>query len=713
MGISSSGHPFGGMIHRYPLMHTLALFLLCMQAAHAQQSTEQDAHTLDAILVTSQGRTEELQKAAAPIAVFNEVQIQNAGISNTGDFVRLVPNMNFDESYTVGNSFVTMRGIQQINNSDAPVAIVVDGVPQNNQKEFRMDLFDIEQIEVLRGPQGALYGRNAVAGAVVINTKQASNIPEAYAQIGLGDHGLRKFNGSTSGPLVEDRLFYRFSVSGHDDDGTIKNSYTGNTVDWSRGHDLRGQLRWLAGERQEIELRLNRSQGRGSAAPGASLTNGNLNNSNIYQAPYSDIDGRSDRRIDAGILKYRWAGEALNVMSITGFTHLLESVYADSDYCNPVACPTGLFGLGQLDQDHLLKVYQLSQEIRLSSPEDAPVQWTTGAYLLDTRRKLRLIAHLLETDPVQFLVNNNETNANRAWALFGQVQFPLGDANRLEISLRHDHDRRRQTNLMTGRLAREGSWSAWQPKITWSHDIDDTRMVYATAGRGFRSGGFNGIGGRAFKPELLTSYEVGYKSSWLDNKLTFNSALFYEYDKDYQFFYINLGEEGGAQIIANLSRVEIMGMESELNWRVRPGFEVFASLGLLHSKIKETGPLSTNLPITKGGRAPRTEPYNAVIGAQWNFPIGPYRAMYRFDVSRNGRRTWEADNVYLMDPVTLVNTRFTFFSNRKWNLTAWASNLFNHRYYADFSSEPFSGLGGDIAQHAAGRRFGVDFRYDF
>jgi len=686
---------------------------LALYPVLSAQAQEADPATLDTILVTSQGRTEELQKAAAPIAVFGEVQIQNAGINNTGDFVRLVPNMTFDESYTVGNSFVTMRGIQQINNSDAPVAIVVDGVPQNNQKEFRMDLFDIEQIEVLRGPQGALYGRNAVAGAVVINTKQASNFQEAFAQIGIGDHGLRKFNASTSGPVIEDRLFYRFSVAGNDYDGAINNAYHNAPVDWSRGHDLRGQLRWLPSERQQLELRLNRSLVSGGAAPAASLTNGNLNNSNIWQAPYSDILGRSDRRIDAAIFKYRLDGERMDVTAITGYTHLYEGVYADSDYCNPVDCPNGLFGLGQVDQKHRLQLYQLSQEIRLSAPEDAPIQWSAGAYVLSTRRKLSIIANLLDLDPISLLVNNNESNRNRAWAIFGQMQFPLGESNRLEVSLRLDNDRRRQTNLVSGLLAREGSWSAWQPKLTWSHDVSETQMIYATAGRGFRSGGFNGIGGRAFKPELLTSYEIGYKSSWLDNRLTFNSALFYEYDKDYQFFYINLGEEGGAQIIANLARVEILGMESELNWRVQPGWEVFASLGLLGSRIKDTGALSTNLPILKGGRAPRTEPYNAVIGSQWNFPLGAYRAMYRFDVSRNGTRTWEADNLYLMDPVTLVNTRLIFFSNSQWNLTVWASNLFNHRYYADFSSEPFSGLGGDIAQHAAGRRYGVDFRYDF
>jgi len=142
---------------QHPLTLGLILALCGIQTVNAQQGSEQDAQTLDTILVTSQGRTEELQKAAAPIAVFSEVKIQDAGITSTADFVRLVPNMSYDTSFTVGTTYVSMRGIQQINNADAPIAVVVDGVPQNNQKEFRMDLFDIEQIEVLRGPQGALY----------------------------------------------------------------------------------------------------------------------------------------------------------------------------------------------------------------------------------------------------------------------------------------------------------------------------------------------------------------------------------------------------------------------------------------------------------------------------------------------------------------------------------------------------------------------------
>jgi len=700
----------------YPIRHALylalAALMLGLPTAGAQTTPTQDAQTLDAIIVTAQGRREELQKAAAPIAVFSEVRIQDVGIETTADFVRLVPNMQFDSGYTAGSSFVAMRGIQQVNGIDAPVAIVVDGVPQNHQREFRMELFDIEQIEVLRGPQGALYGRNAVAGAVVIKTKQPSNLNEGFVQASVGGYGHQKLSGSISGPVLEDRLLYRFSLSGQDFDGALNNSYRGDKADWLKTYDMRGQLLWTPSEHQRIELRLINSYLHGGAMRATTMAAGNPDNSNIWQEPLVDQFNQSMQRTKSGKLLYRLEGQAMTLTSISGYTHLLEDVYADLDYCNPVLCPEGFAGLGQVDQAGILKVDQVSQEVRLSSPEDSLIQWTTGVYWLETRRKYSFAANRLDFTPPLRFVTNQESNRNRAWAVFGQVQFPLGDADRLDVSLRLDHDRRQQSNPNTGEVLREGSWSAWQPKLTWSHDLTETRMLYTTIARGFRSGGFTGIREQPFKPEYVTSYEFGYKSSWLDNRLTFNSALFYEYDKDYQFFYINL-DAGGLQVNSNLRRVELYGLESELNWRVQPGWELFGSLGLLHSSIREVGQLGTDLPIIKGARVPRSQPYNAVIGSQWNFPLGAYRAMFRFDLQRNGKRTWEADNFHIMDEVTLVNARFTFFSNSRWNLTAWASNLFNHQYYTDFVSSDFSGLGRDLGFNAPGRRYGLDLRYDF
>lgn len=678
------------------------------------------SQTLESVVVTGEGHKEELQKASTPITVFSATKILDAGIQTTGDFVRLVPNMSYDTSFTIGNSFVVMRGIQQINNADAPIAIVVDGVPQNNQKEFKMDLFDIDQIEVLRGPQGALYGRNALGGAINITTKQPTDTTEGFFQTTVGDDGVYKVAAGVSGPLIKDELFYRVVLSGSNFDGSIRNSYTGQTVDWYKDHDFRAQLKWLPSSDQEFDLRVSSSLLWGGAIMDTAFPAGTPNDTNIWQAPISAIPGNSHRRIDETTFRYKQDFGKFVFTSITGYTYIFEDYFGSGDFCNPT-CSEAMVPYGENTQTQTLRVRLLSQELRLSSPDDAAVKWTTGVYALQTHRDLDSPGWLVNPpyppSPPALWYETHEGNNNFAWAAFGQVQVPLGDKNQIALSLRYDNDLREQTDLISADSGRRTArFDAWQPKLTFTHFLSDTQQAYATVGTGFRSGGFNspaGFGASGlpeFQPEKLTSFEVGYKTSWLDNRLTVNSAVFYEKDHNYQFFYVN---EEQSQVISNLRRVNIKGLETEINWLVHPGWQLFGSLGLLGSDIADVGINASNFPIKDGNRAPRTEPYNFVIGSQWNFSLGQRSAMFRFDVSRKGPRTWEADNVAIMNPVTLVNARFTYFGGDRWNLTAWTTNLLNHHYYGDFGSTTFTGLPVDIASPAQGRHFGVDYRYDF
>jgi len=142
-------------------------------AAQAQEVADQSG-SLEEIVVTAQRRSESLQSVPIQVAAFSAAKIEDAGIKNTRDFVALIPNVTLDESLTYLNSYITVRGVSEIDNADSPVAVVVDGVPQSNQKQLQMNLFDVERIEVLKGPQGGLYGRNAIGGAINIITKAPS-----------------------------------------------------------------------------------------------------------------------------------------------------------------------------------------------------------------------------------------------------------------------------------------------------------------------------------------------------------------------------------------------------------------------------------------------------------------------------------------------------------------------------------------------------------
>jgi iron complex outermembrane receptor protein len=178
--------------------------LTCLTPVASLQAAEAPNDRLEEVVVTAQRREEKLQDVPVSVTAFDASTIREVGIRNTADFLGMTPNVSFDQSFTVGNSFVTMRGIEQINNADSPVAVVIDGVPQGNQKQLKMELFDVDRIEVLEGPQGALYGRNAIGGAINIITKQPTNDFTGFAQIGAGTGHEREGMFALSGPVIPD-----------------------------------------------------------------------------------------------------------------------------------------------------------------------------------------------------------------------------------------------------------------------------------------------------------------------------------------------------------------------------------------------------------------------------------------------------------------------------------------------------------------------------
>src|SRR5690606_20158568 len=184
----------------YPGAATALFLAVLAGGGTAAAQTEQ----IEEIVVTAQYREQRLQDVPVSLTAFGPREIAEAGIETSADFVNLTPNVTMDSSFTLGNSFLQVRGVAQINNADSPMAIVVDGVPQTNQKQFRQELYDIERIEVLRGPQGSLYGRNAIGGASNIAAKTPSNDLEGRPGIRSGTGGAGASGGGPGGAMVPD-----------------------------------------------------------------------------------------------------------------------------------------------------------------------------------------------------------------------------------------------------------------------------------------------------------------------------------------------------------------------------------------------------------------------------------------------------------------------------------------------------------------------------
>ncbi len=666
------------------------------------------------IVVTAQRRAQNLQDVPIQVTAIGAVTIERAGIKSTADALALVPNVSFDESFTYLNSFVTVRGISQINNADPPVAIVVDGVPQNNQKQARMDLFDIERIEVLKGPQGGLYGRNALGGAINIVTKQPSNSFEGFLDGSYGNGNAVDVNAAISGPLVKDALLFRISGSYKHDGGRIENIYTGDDVDFvHHDYSFRGQVNYNGIQNLKLDLRGDYRNFSAGGIYDSIVASGNAND---IAPPRTNIEGLTFGHVTNGSFKFDYDLGGAILTGITGYSDIIEKYRGDVDFSNPRDLPGGFFGFGfQAGQGQNLSVEQISQELRLVSDSKAPFRYIFGGYYLHTDRDLTTRAFVdLNGSRAGFdnaalrLVNLQESNKNTAYAVYGQFDYDITDSLILSGALRYDRDHRQQQDVSTGAV-RKRSFDSVQPKATLTYKIDPRKLIYATYSTGFRSGGFNAptVAIPVFKDERLQNFEAGFKTSWLDRRLIINGAIYFERDKNYQFFFVDAAT--ASQIIGNIDRVNIWGVELDAQALVADGLQLSASIGTTDTNIRR----SALYPTAIGNHTPKTVPWSLNLAAQYSRPISDaLNLILRADYKHNARKFWQVDNVDVQRAINLVNLR-AGIESKTWSLYGFGRNIFNVRYYADYNPANFSGLPYDTGFRAQPATYGIEAKIKF
>jgi iron complex outermembrane receptor protein len=689
---------------------------LAFGAANAQDNSQDKSLGLEEIVVTAQKRAQNLQDVPIQVTAFSEQKIEDAGIRTTQDFVNMVPNMSLDDSYSYLNTFVVVRGVTQINNADAPIAIVIDGVPQNSQKQFKMNLYDIERIEVLKGPQGALYGRNAIGGAVNIVTRQPTNEFEGFARASYGNGDAIDLSGGVSGPIVEDKVLFRLAGSYKQDDGRITNTFLNEKVDYiDHDYSFRGQIKVLATERLTFDLRGSYQDFQAGGLYDSAIFD--LNDANQIQPPREDVLGKTFGNIKELTFKFDYEADFATLTGITGYTDVKEYNRGDLDFTNPVLNPGGFLGfLGPIIQGQNQDIELFSQELRLVSPSEDPFRWIVGAYYIHTDRSVLTravfdIDNTLEQfdDPALRLINLTEDNSNNAYALFAQFDYDITDQLTLSGALRYDEDKRKQTDL-TSLLVREQTFDSIQPKATLTYNFNDDQLVYATYSKGFRSGGFNAptVPIPLFDKEELDNFEAGFKTSWLNNRLVVNGAVYLQKVDNFQFFFLDAAT--ASQVIANIEAVDIFGVELEAQALVAEGLEVFGALGTTDSEIKR----SSLFPGFVGNKTPKTTDWTLNAGFQYRFPIqDDLNGLLRVDYEHRGNKYWHVDNLAVQGSLDLVDAR-AGVEGDNWGVYVWAKNLTDEDYYTDYNQVAFSGLGFyDIGFRAQPRTYGVEGKVNF
>lgn len=690
----------------------IALYAAMPAVAHAQAANAEEQTQAD-IIVTAQSRQERLQDVPIQINAFGSQAITDAGIKSTSDVVAQIPNMSFDRGDTYRSNFITMRGLTQINNADPPVAFVLDGVPQTNQQQLSASLFDLERVEVVKGPQGALYGRNAVGGAINVITAAPTNELKGTVAASYGRGDTFDVSAGLSGPIVVDKILFRISATHKSSDGLIKNTFRGDKVDYI-DHDqaVRGRLLFLPTEQLTIDVRGEYARFQGGTNSYSAVFSGDPND---FEKPQFNFPARSKGRDYSGTLKIDYDFGAAKLTSITAAANYLQRSRADLDFRNPVASPGGIFGLGfQAGQGQDQKIKTFSQDLRLVSSDDQPFRWLVGINYLKTDRTLRTRAFVDVTstpdqinNPALIFADNYEDNNNKAYAAFAQVDYDLNQTLTLTGGLRYDKDERHQRNVATAAV-RKTSFDRAQPKVTLTWKPGRDLTTYATFSTGFRSGGFNApnVSVPVFKAETLTNYEVGFKSQFAGRKITLNGALFQTDVKNYQFFYVEAAT--AAQIIDTIDKVRIRGLELEMTARPLAGLDLSAGIGVLDSNIRRS-----LFPADEGNKTPRTIPFSSNVSGQYRVPMGDDMALFlRSEWQHFGKKYWAADNVAVQHAYDLVNVRVGV-EYKQAGIYLFGRNIFGDKYYSEFFQPKYSGLDVAIGYPSQPASYGVEARLKF
>jgi len=685
--------------------------------AEAVATEASPAHP-DEILVTARRRSESLQEVPIAVTVLTSEDIERSGIQSVGDFANLTPNVTFDNTLNLGTNILTIRGQSQAQYGPPPAAIVVDGVLQMSPLQFNVDEFDLNQVEVLKGPQGAIYGRNAIAGAINMTTSKPADIVKARMLGSYARGNEWKGKASVSGPIVPGLLYALGGISYTDRRGQIRNITTGAYSDKLR--DLTGRLRLVMtpADNLEADIKYTYSDAKGHDPAYVTSRSGNPARSDD---PFdANRIGTNPRKLHDLSGRLNWETDFATVTATLAYVDVKESLTEDLDYM-----PIDFLRAEQAEHQK-----GFSQELRLASPSSGSLRWLVGAY--HVRLKAFRGANIY-FDPFYFGLAPTPTSAdtligasadnstNETWSGFGQLQYDLTPELSLEANLRYDSDRLRQQPVGSP-LVQRVTFSKWQPKGTITYRPSQDFTVYASVGQGFRSGTFNAteasFGDPIVRPESATTYEVGMKTRLLDRRLTLNAAVYQTDLTDGQF---NLFDAGGAtNVRINIDKTRIRGFEIEGALRLLEGFAVNASFGYTDPKVKTFTP-PTGYPGAAasyiGNRPPRIAKVTANFGLDFEIPAtDTLRLFVRPEYRYIGAYFWNLENSYKRPAYNLVNFRAGIRdADDRWTLTGFVKNALNEKITAEYQAFVNSGLptGEDAYYPPVGATYGIEATYRF
>jgi len=623
--------------------------VISLEASHAQEST-----SIDEILVTAQRRSENIQDIPVTLSAFSPQDLQDRGIAQALDITQYVPNLigHNNTGQGTANNYA-LRGLgntESIATFDPPVGTYIDDIYISRQNANNFAFFDMERVEVLRGPQGTLFGRNTTGGAVRLILKKPGEKTSGQGEVSYGRFNEFQIRGTIDIPLDE-KLLTKISAYYVEDDGYVRNINTGDRLNDTQSYGVRGALRFLPTSDIIWDLSLakvNHDEANTISTP----SNGDgvpaVSNNAIFTSPLipsegvdlprvantglangprqSDIiaqflngEGPNFNEVDTWLVtsNLQLALDGLNIEVITGYVDLEQDFALDFfDGAIFPTLPFGTFSIANIGEHK-----QFTQEVKgygqfldgfidavgglyfLKEKNDARFAQTNGFRLFNPLNAGSLLDYdrLLENDTTAYAAYAQlDWNFTSKFSLTTGIRFT---DEKKELEVQHFTDVNpalvgaSTSTFTTAELDPAGvptrlKTSIWTPRFALNFKAHDDLLFFASATRGFKSGGWNARGVtpdqlQAFTAEKTWSYEVGFKSDWLDNRLRFNATAFYGDTSDFQIPAAFTDDNGSIIFITrNFADLEVYGLELEASAAVTEHISLYTTLGLQDAQYK-------------------------------------------------------------------------------------------------------------------------------
>jgi iron complex outermembrane receptor protein len=673
---------------------------------------------LPTVVVTAQKEPADAQTLPVSVTAVGREALTGAGITVLREAGIFAPNVQFTDFTARKLSNPRFRGV---GSSPANPAITTyfDGVPQLHANTSSIDLLDVEQVEFVRGPQSALFGRNTLAGVINVTSARPSLTDWSYSLAApLSNFDSRNLGATVSGPLANGRVGVSAAIAYGRRDGFTRNVVTGHDVDSRSAFSAKGQVLWAPSPLWETRLIVT-----GERARDGDYALNDL--AAVRRAPFEvsrDFEGYTHRNLVGTTLLVRRAGSSVTVSSTTGLVNWKTDDETDLDYT----------ALPLLRRQNTENSVQFTQEVRLASApnasarilENVPLKWQAGAFLFTQNYEqdaVNRFSPFVLSPLVPLPVSQHAPQAaldDVGLGLYGQGTATFIDALDVTVGARLDHENRNASlntffapAIAPGRLVEpDESFSNISPQVAVAYRLQADRMVYAAVARGFKAGGFNPAspaGFEAYGEERTWNVEGGVKTAWLGGRVTANAALF---RIDWDDLQLNLPDPlVPAQFyIANVGRAASSGAEFELRARVQPGVDLFSAIGLTGATFKARS-VSSGV-VVAGNDIPNTPDYTATFGAAVSREVrGGATAYGRAEVAFTGAFTYDDLNRAGQDAYSLVNFRAGVRS-RNLVVEAWVRNAFDTRYVpVAFAYDPRLAPSGFVGEPGAPRTFGISF----